>query len=195
MAEPLCPAWLSFTLTNVFRRMAHPPARILAPFIRDGDTVLDVGCGPGFFSIPLARLVGERGLVFAVDIQSGMLAKTRRRAARAGVLSRIRLVLADKSSLRLPARADFALVFWMAHEVDGVERFFGEIRAALEPGGSLLVVEPRAHVNRRRFDEIVRAATSAGFEVREAVPVRLSRAVVLKPSVTSRSRAGAGTGS
>jgi ubiquinone/menaquinone biosynthesis C-methylase UbiE len=69
MTEPLCPAWLSFTLTNVLRRLAHDPVAILGPFLKEGDTAVDVGSGPGFFSVPMARMVGERGLVVAVDIQ------------------------------------------------------------------------------------------------------------------------------
>jgi len=180
MAEPLCPAWLSFTLTNIFRRMAHNPARILSPFIRVGDTVLDIGSGPGYFTVPMARMVGDRGLVFAVDIQPKMLEKTRRRAERAGVAGRIRLVLATTKTLGLQIKADFALVFWMAHEVDDLERFFSEIRAAIEPGGSVLLVEPLAHVGERRFEEIVAAARKAGFASSETGPVRLSRAALLK---------------
>ena len=63
-------------------------------------------------------------------------------------------------------KADFALAFWMAHEVDDLDRLFAEILAALKPGGLLLLVEPLAHVPQRRFEEIVAAAVSAGFESR-----------------------------
>lgn len=181
MSEPLCPAWLSFTLTNVFRRLAHDPVRILRPFVRAGNAVLDVGCGPGFFTVPMARLVGDRGRVYAVDIQPAMLARTERRAARAGVLDRVRTVLADRRSLRLPERADFALVFWVAHEVEDPGRFFAEIRSALEPRGRLLLIEPRGHVSVSRYGEIVAAAVQAGFEPGETPHIRLSRAVVLRP--------------
>lgn len=181
MTEPLCPAWLSFTLTNAFRRLAHDPFRILRPFVREGDAALDIGCGPGFFTVPLARMVGAKGRVYAVDIQAAMLVRTERRAARAGVPDRVRTVLADKTSLRLPERADFALVFWVAHEVDDLGRFFAEIRSALEPRGRLLLVEPRGHVSGPRYDEIVTAAVHAGFEPGETPDIRLSRAVVLRP--------------
>jgi ubiquinone/menaquinone biosynthesis C-methylase UbiE len=180
MAEPLCPAWLSFTLTNIFRRMAQDPGRVLSPYVRDGDVVLDIGCGPGFFAIPLARLVGELGLVVAVDIQPKMLEKTKRRAVRAGVAGRIRLHPATTERLGLDTQADFALVFWMAHEVEDLDRLFSEILAALKPGGAALLVEPLAHVAERRFEEILSAARAAGFTSSPAAPVRLSRAVVLR---------------
>jgi ubiquinone/menaquinone biosynthesis C-methylase UbiE len=188
MTEPLCPAWLSFTLTNVFRRMAQDPVRILRPFVRDGDTALDIGCGPGFFAVPMARMVGDHGLVVAVDIQREMLDRTRRRAERAGVAGRIRLHLATKDSLGLDLKADFALAVWMAHEVDRLERFFGEILDSLKPEGRLLLVEPRVHVPEHRFAEIVAAAVSAGFEPHPAEAVRLSRATLLRPGATSRSQ-------
>ena len=51
----------------------------------------------------------------------------------------------------------------MAHEVDRLEHFFGEILAALKPEGSLLLVEPKVHVPERRYAEIVAAAKSVGF--------------------------------
>lgn len=195
MAEPLCPAWLSFTLTNVFRRMAHNPVRILRPFLREGDTALDVGCGPGFFTVPMAQNVGERGLVVAVDIQPKMLEKTRRRAEKAGVAGRVRLHLAEKNSLGLSLQANFALAFWMAHEVGDLRRFFGEILEALKPGGLLLLVEPLAHVPRRRFEEIVASAVAAGFDPRETGAIRLSRAVVLRSVAAPRSPGAGDTGS
>lgn len=195
MAEPLCPAWLSFTLTNFFRRLAHDPVRILGPFVKDGDTALDVGCGPGFFTVPMARLVGPRGRVVAVDIQEKMLEKAKLRASRAGVEDRVILCLAGENGLDLDVKADFALAFWMAHEVDDLIRLFAEILAALKTGGRLLLVEPRAHVAEARYDEIVCAAAAAGFETGETPEIRLSRAVVLRPRAPSRSREEGDTGS
>jgi SAM-dependent methyltransferase len=143
----------------------------------------------------MARLVGERGLVVAVDIQPEMLEKTRRRAERAGVTGRVRLHLAAKDRLGLDVKADLALAFWMAHEVEDLEGFFAEIRTALKPEGLLLLVEPRWHVPERRYAEIVAAAVKAGFEPHETEPIRLSRASVLRPAALSRSRKEGDTGS
>jgi ubiquinone/menaquinone biosynthesis C-methylase UbiE len=53
------------------------PRKILGPYIKEGMTVLDVGCGPGFFSIELAQMVGKSGRVIASDLQEGMLRKLR----------------------------------------------------------------------------------------------------------------------
>lgn len=180
MAEHVCPPWLSFLLTNGFRRLAHDPDRILIRFLKAGDVALDIGCGPGFFTVPMARRVGESGLVVAVDIHPAMLEKTRIRAERAGVAGRIRLHLSRQDRLGVDLKADFALAFWMVHEVADRARFFAEVLAALKPGGRLLVVEPRLHVSERFFKGIVTAAESAGFALQGEETIRLSRAAVLR---------------
>jgi len=182
MGEHVCPPWLSFLLTNAFRRMAHDPSRILGRFLKEGDVAIDIGCGPGFFTVPMARRVGEDGLVVAVDIHSGMLEKARRRAERAGVAGRIRFHLGRRDSLGLDLTADFALAFWMTHEVADRRRLFAEVLSVLKPGGLLLLVEPRMHASDALFREIVATAEGVGFEQRGEEVVRLSRAVVLSAS-------------
>lgn len=182
MAGHVCPPWLSFTLTNVFRRMFHNPETILARFIKPGDTVLDVGCGPGFFTIPMARMVGEKGLVIAADISAGMLEIVKRRARRAGLSGRILLQMSEKNRLGVSQKVDFVLAFWSAHEVGDLGRLFAEIKAALEPDAVFLLVEPRMHVSDLSYDEIVVAAEKAGLRPFEEMQVRLSRATAFRGS-------------
>jgi ubiquinone/menaquinone biosynthesis C-methylase UbiE len=69
----VCPVSLAGGLDNKIRRWLQNPRKILAPYIQEGMTVLDIGCGPGFFSIEMAQLVGKSGKVFAADLQEGML--------------------------------------------------------------------------------------------------------------------------
>jgi len=182
MAGHVCPPWLSFTLTNVFRRMFHDPEKILARFIKPGDTALDVGCGPGFFTIPMARMVGEKGLVIAADISAGMLERVKRQAERASLSGRILLQLSDKNRLGVSQKVDFALAFWVAHEAGNLERFFADINAALQPDGVFLLVEPKMHVSDMSYDRIVEAAEKAGFRPFAEVPVRMSRATAFRGS-------------
>jgi ubiquinone/menaquinone biosynthesis C-methylase UbiE len=182
MAGHVCPPWLSFTLTNFFRRMFHDPKKILARFIKSGDTVVDVGCGPGFFTIPMARMVGEKGLVIAADINRGMLKRVKRRAERAGVSGRLLAQLSEKNRLGIGPKVNFALAFWMAHEVRDLGRFFAEIQATLQPDGVFLLVEPKMHVSDMSYDEIVAAAEKAGLKPFGEVPVRLSRATAFRGS-------------
>ncbi|OPY91929.1 MAG: Demethylrebeccamycin-D-glucose O-methyltransferase [Syntrophaceae bacterium PtaU1.Bin231] len=175
----VCPRWLCFTFDNVFRRLLHDPEALLAPYVREGDTVIDVGPGIGFFTIPLAERVGDSGTVIAVDIQQAMLDALRRRALRRGVSSRIVTHLATEASLGISAEADFILAFWMAHEVPDRKRFFAELRRLLKPQGIFLLAEPGIHVPASMFDRIVAAAVAAGFGVRSRPRIALSRAVVL----------------
>ncbi len=63
----VCPVELAHSLDSRVRRWLQNPQKILSPFVSEGMTALDVGCGPGFFSIELARLVGPEGKVIAWD--------------------------------------------------------------------------------------------------------------------------------
>jgi ubiquinone/menaquinone biosynthesis C-methylase UbiE len=69
----VCPVQYAGSLDNFIRRLVHKPRRILEAHVGKGMTVLDLGCGPGYFTIELAKLVGEEGRVIAADIQQGML--------------------------------------------------------------------------------------------------------------------------
>jgi ubiquinone/menaquinone biosynthesis C-methylase UbiE len=184
-SEHICPPWLSWTLINPVRRLTQDPERTMRPFVKRGDTVADIGCGPGYFTAALARLVGESGRVLAVDVQPEMLERTGKRAARAGLRDRVILHLALQDGLGLPADgANLAVAFWMAHEVPDKARLFGDVLEGLVPGGTLLLAELRLHVRAKGFEEIVEVAVKTGFASPGRVPILMSRAVLLrKPGV------------
>lgn len=73
----VCPVGLAGTLDNSIRKWLQNPQKILSPYIKEGMTVLDLGCGPGFFSVPMAKMVGKSGRVIACDLQEGMLRKVK----------------------------------------------------------------------------------------------------------------------
>jgi ubiquinone/menaquinone biosynthesis C-methylase UbiE len=144
------------------------PERQMAPYVKPGMTVLEPGPGMGFFTLPMARLVGSSGRVIAIDIQSKMLDKLRSRTARAGLSSRIETRLAQSDSLGasdLAGVVDFVLAFAMVHELPSAERFFLESAVALKPGGRLLLAEPSGHVTAERFAQELRLAEAAGLNV------------------------------
>ena len=85
----VCPWWLAYTFDNPVRKLIHNPRRIFGDHIKEGMTVMDVGCGMGYFSIGMAKLVGAAGKVIAVDLQQKMLDVMHRRARRSGVADRI----------------------------------------------------------------------------------------------------------
>lgn len=179
MNEMVCPWWLCYSFDNPLRRLFHDPDRLLGPYVKTGMTVVDIGCGMGYFTIGLARLTGPEGKVIAVDLQQQMLDVLERRSRRAGVADRIVLHRCSKKSLGVEDSADFALAFWMAHEVPDKPRFFGEILALLKPRGRLLVVEPKVHVTQRSLERTVVVCRETGFHVLEEPRVALSRAFLL----------------
>ena len=159
----ICPWWLCFTFDNPLRRLIQNPEKIVSPYVGEGDMVLDVGPGMGYFSIPLARLVGEKGRVFAADVQQEMLNVLQKRAQKAGVEQRITLHLCKKESLGLNTKFNFALAFWMVHEVPEQESFFEEIRSLMKANGKFLISEPIIHVTKFMCDETIKKAIKAGF--------------------------------
>ncbi len=183
MAKRVCPWWLGYVLASPIRRWLSNPVAMLEPYVRTGMIVLEPGPGMGFFTIPLARMVGPSGRVVAVDIQPKMLAGLKRRVAKAGLLDRVDIRLAKANSLGindLSGRIDLTLVFAVLHEMPDAGRFFAEAAAASRPGGSLVLAEPSGHVKKDAFDAELRAAADAGFEVASRPTVRRSHAALLK---------------
>jgi ubiquinone/menaquinone biosynthesis C-methylase UbiE len=159
----ICPWWLCYTFDNPLRKLVHKPERILGPYVHEGQTVLDIGAGMGYFSIPLAKRVGKKGLVIAADVQKEMLDRLATRAVRAGVEKQINIHLSEKDRLGITLQVDFVLAFWVVHEVDNKESLFEEIFSILSPGGKLLVVEPKIHTSISRYRDLMAIAEKAGF--------------------------------
>jgi SAM-dependent methyltransferase len=119
----------------------------------------------------------------AVDIQPKMLDRLRRRAAKAGLLERIQIRLAQPESMGLfdlAGAVDFALAFAIVHEVPSASGFFEEACQALKPGGCLLLAEPAGHVNAVEFEAELKDAARAGLELVDRPPIRRSHAALLK---------------
>lgn len=176
MAEKVCPVWMGRLLASPIRRWLHDPVKLLGPFVESGMTVLDAGPGMGFFSVPLARMVGPGGRVVCVDAQEGMLAALVRRAEKAGVADRIDARLVTDAGFALgglDGAVGFALAFAMVHEVPDARAFFGAVARSMRPGARLLVAEPRRHVSEGAFGKTVDAAIAAGLAAAE--PPRVSR--------------------
>ena len=165
------------------RKWINDPRRILSGLVKPSDTVLDLGCGPGFFTLPLAEMVGDGGSVIAVDLQAKMLDKMQARAVAKGLAARITAHRCSTDSLGLDGvQADFALAFWMVHEVPDKARFLAEVHAVLKDRARLLLVEPKGHVGKEAFARTVELAVTAGLNVVARPSVRFSRAVLLSKS-------------
>ncbi len=166
MADHVCPPWVGYFLLNPLRKLVESPRKLFDPFVREGMVVLEPGCAMGFFTLPLARMVGPAGKVVALDTQPKMLSVLERRARRAGVrdLLDIREVGTEGLGIDdLSGQVDFCAVMHVAHEVSDQTAFFADLARAQKPGGRLLIVEPRGHVSTSDFARTLACAEEAGF--------------------------------
>jgi SAM-dependent methyltransferase len=145
--------------------------------VRSGSRVADVGAGDGFHTARIGKLVGPTGSVVAVDISESALAKLRERLKRDGIIN-VEVQVGAADDPRLPAGSlDAVLINNSYHEMPQHESMLRAIRAALKPGGRLVLSEP-IHENLRNrsradqtkehelADEIVLAELQAGgFEI------------------------------
>jgi SAM-dependent methyltransferase len=111
--------------------------------IQPGQTICDMGCGNGFYTVELARLTGPTGTVYAIDVQPEMLRLLARRAGEEG-LANIRPVLGTPIDPRLPEDAiDLVLCVDVYHEFSHPEAMLEKIRASLKDDGRLVLAEFR----------------------------------------------------
>ena len=176
----VCPVGLAGHLDNRIRRWIQNPEKILRPYIEEGMTVLDIGCGPGFFSIEMAKMIGESGRVIAADLQEGMLQKLRKKIKGTELEKRIILHQCEKNRIGLSEHVDFVLLFYMVHEVPDVEGLFNEIETILRTKGRVFVAEPPLHVSKKAFEKTVQKARDAGLSVVERPHIFFSKTVVLE---------------
>ena len=176
----ICPWWLSSTLDNPIRRLIHNPEEILGGYIESGQTVLDLGCGSGTFTIFMARMVGETGKVIAVDVQDEMLQIVRRKAVKAKLDSRIITHKSEPDRIGISGKVDFVLAFYMVHEVPDVKGFLREIASLLKSRGKLLIVEPVFHVSASSFKRTLEAAQLAGLQPISEPKIRFSRSMLFQ---------------
>jgi ubiquinone/menaquinone biosynthesis C-methylase UbiE len=183
MAHGVCPWWVGYLLASRVRRWLQDPGAIVGPFVSDGMLVLEPGPGMGFFTLELARRVGPKGRVTAVEVQPTMLAGLKKRAAKAGLTDRIDARLCNKDGLGiddLAGHVDFALAFAMVHEVPNPDGLFADLHRALKPGGKLLVAEPAGRVRADAFEASLERARGAGFLIEKRPPIRRFHAAVLQ---------------
>lgn len=176
----VCPVELSGGLDNIFRRWLQNPRKILKPYVKEGMAALDFGCGPGFFTLAMAELVGPSGRVIACDLQDGMLQKLRAKVKGSQFEKIISLHKCPEDRIGVSDNVDFVLVFYMLHEIPDQEKYLKEISSLLKPDGKVLLVEPPMHVSKNEFAESVAKARAAGLVPVESPKVFLGRTMVLK---------------
>jgi len=172
----VCPASASKGLDFGLRKKAHNPKKMFAKYLKKGMTAMDFGCGPGFFTIDMAKMVGKDGKVLAVDLQYEMLEKLKEKNPPKWV----HLIECEKESINIEEKLDFALGFYVVHEVPDKEYFFKTIHGLLKKGGILYFSEPIFHVSKKKFEECVNLAKKIGFKEIERPKLLISKTIVLR---------------
>ena len=183
MANHVCPVWLGYFLASPLRKLLQNPDKILSPYVKPGMTALDIGSAMGFFTLPMARMVGPQGKIIAIDLQERMLQALQRRATKAGLTDRIETHQCPADSLGLKGldgSIDFALAMAVVHEVPDPDRLFAELAIVLKPEGKVLLGEPKGHISARTFQQTIATAEKHGLASIESPRVGRSHAVVLR---------------
>jgi precorrin-6B methylase 2 len=159
----------------------EPERAIAALSLRPGDVVADLGAGSGYYTVRLARAVGETGRVFAVDIQPEMLAILRSKVEK-NRLSNVELVLGGEDDPRLPpASSDLVLMVDVYHELARPQQMLRAIKRALKPGGRLVLIEFRKEMASVPIREEHKMSVKDARLELEAEGYRLDRVIDVLP--------------
>jgi ubiquinone/menaquinone biosynthesis C-methylase UbiE len=147
------------TLYGLFR---DPYPALKAAGLEPGQKVLEVGCGPGFFTLPAAKMVGENGSVHTLDVSPLAIEKVQQKIAQAGATN-VKTLLTDAAQTGLPAQSfDLAFLFGLAHPRGGLDGILAELQRVLKPTG-ILAVEGRQQIPEALFYPLKRQGRISQF--------------------------------
>ena len=167
-------------LDSKLRKHLQNPNSIMSPFIKEGMTVLDVGCGPGFFSIEIAKMVGASGKVYSVDLQEGMLKKLSAKIENTYLDEIIITRQCGHDDMPVEDKVDFILAFYVVHEVVYKNKFFSQLHNILNDDGQFWVVEPKLRVKQNLFNQIIQTAEEEKFIVADGPQLPFSYSALLR---------------
>ena len=150
---------ISLIHDNFLRRWLDDPIKTLRTVgIKAGFKVVEVGCGPGFFTIPAAEIVGSNGLVYAVDVHPRAIERVQQKSESKGIKN-VCPMPTNASNIRLPEQSiDLVFMFGLPYIVGGQENVIFEMHRILKPGGILSFKKTRGS-----DEEIIKGIESGGF--------------------------------
>lgn len=143
------------SLTYKFRDFLLPRMNILKEVgIEAGFHVLDYGCGPGSYIVPLAKLVGKSGKIYALDVHPLAIQAVKRIASRKR-LDNVQAILSDCKTELPPNSIDLVLLYDILHDLDNASEVLAELHRILKPKGVLSVSD-----HHLKEEEIISRVTS-----------------------------------
>lgn len=141
--------------------------------------VLDLGCGTGYFTTEIAKLLDNSGKVIAADVQEGMLEILRQKIRNSELKAGIQIHKCTENNLGLTEKVDFILAFYAFHEMKYIDNIIVQLKAILNPEAKILIAEQKVHVSKYTFDSFVQKMEDNGFVVYEQPGIFFSRAVLM----------------
>ncbi|NYT00729.1 MAG: class I SAM-dependent methyltransferase [Methanocellales archaeon] len=123
-------------LDNKRRREILPPENILREIgVKQGDVLIDFGCGIGYFTTPALDFVGDEGRVIAIDTSERMLDELKKRA---GARENLEIIKSDKI---IDVKADYILLVNVLHEIESPKEFLSGCFESLSENGKVVVID------------------------------------------------------
>jgi ubiquinone/menaquinone biosynthesis C-methylase UbiE len=136
--------------------LRNPYKLLEAAGLKRGQKVVEVGCGPGFFTIPAAKIVDEEGFIYAIDVNPFAIKRVKEKIAEEG-LKNVEPLLEDASQTGLPDESiDLAFIFGLRYIAGGLRSVLSEMHRILKPG-ALLSFEKTTGSSERLTQEAERA--------------------------------------
>lgn len=129
-------------LDNPRRREMLPIDKVLDTIVlKPGEKVADIGCGIGYFTLPIAGVIGSEGTVIALDVEAEMIEDLDKKI-KENHIGNIQTVMTEEYNLKLDdAAVSYAFICTVLHEIDDRIKFMNETKRILNEGGKLAVVE------------------------------------------------------
>jgi ubiquinone/menaquinone biosynthesis C-methylase UbiE len=156
------------------KKWQDPDAVLIEIDLKPGATFIDIGCGEGFFTLPAARLVGEKGRVYGLDVSPQAIERLRIKAANEDITNLQLRVGRGEETVLCEACADFVFFGIVLHDFDEPIKVLANAAKMLKPGGELVNLDwkkepmklgPPVHI---RFTEekAIKLIEAGGFEVK-----------------------------
>ncbi len=164
-------------LDNPERRRTMPPEETLLKFkIEDNGTLLDVGCGIGYFTLPASKLL-ENNKAIGIDISPEILKLAKEKSQG---ISNIEFITSEEYTF--PIESDsikYVLICNVIHEVEDKTKYFNEVKRVLRSDGYFLIIdwekrkmEMGPPVDERiSIDEMIELCSAAGFKAIESISI------------------------